>query len=80
MSISIHYNAPKFGAKATAYLKADDNDERWATVKVLGKDGYSEKVTLFLHENAIREMLAELTEVVAKFDAEVATETAEVAE
>ena len=80
MSVSIHLNSPKYGAKATAYLKANDNDERWATVKVIGKNGYAEKVALFLHEDTIRQMLAQLTEVVAKFDAEVATETDEVAE
>ncbi len=80
MSISIHYNAPKYGARATAFLKDEYNGKRWATVKIVGKNGYTEKVCLYLHENVIREMLTALTAVVAEFDEQVATETAEVAE
>jgi hypothetical protein len=81
MSVSIHYTtAPKYGARATAYLKDDYNDKRWATVKIVGKDGYTEKACLYLHEDTIRQMLTALTAVVAEFDEQVATETAEVAE
>lgn len=73
MSVSIHYTQEPYKATATAYLVEEYNDERWATVKVI--DGYTDLLTLFLHEDTVRQMAQQLAEVVAKFDAQVAEET-----
>lgn len=76
MSVSIHLTRGERKASATAYLVDEYNESRWATLKVLGKNGYAEKVTLFISEFTAREMLTALTEVVAEFDAQAETETA----
>ena len=75
MAISIHYTSEEYGASATAYLKTERNDQRWATVKIL--DGYAEVICMFLNEQTVRHMALALAKVVAEFDTEVATEQAE---
>jgi hypothetical protein len=75
MAISMHYTSEDFGASATAYLKDEYTDKRWATVKVM--HDYQEVVALFLSEQTVRAMASHLARVVAEFDEQVKLEQAE---
>lgn len=66
--INIHMTDKDRKASANAHLERGGKAENWGTLKILKKDGYGERICLYLSEFTIREIHSVLSEVIATFD------------